>query len=252
MNESVTLPKRLLDQRTAKAHLAVLASNEGKGSAERHGFRYPSERARIQELLDLVNGDSADVSPERRSALRAFLEERVAVRETATVLGPRLEADNAKHGVRRTNPIPQRTLALSMAAEMLPALLNGHVQKSMYFLNAGSGKSETKRLPNGQIVSQVHEGRGGDLALIEYVDCDNQETVLNYALALVLAKNHSYGLNLCRCHADGCGRFWLLPDKLAGKPSRNFCSRHEADKKRLSDAERKRRQRARPILKKRR
>src|SRR5271166_764455 len=169
MKESVTLPN-LLDRRAAKAHLAVLASNEGKGSAERHGFRYPSERERIDELLDLVSSDSSDVSPERRNALRAFLEERVAVRERSNMLGPRLEADNAKHGVRRTNPIPQRSLALSMAAETLPALLNGHVQKSMHFLNAGSGNSVTKRLPTGEIVSQVHEGPGGDLAVIEYVD----------------------------------------------------------------------------------
>jgi hypothetical protein len=251
MNESVTLPKLLLDQRTIEAHLAVLASNEGQRSAARHGFRYPSERERIQELLDLVNSESADVSPERRSALRAFLGERVAVRERATLLSPRLEADNAKHGVRRANSVPHRTLALSLAAKALPNLLNGHVQKSMYFLNAGSGKAVTKRSRTGEIVSQVHEGPGGELAVIEYVDCDRLETVLNYALALVLAKNYSYGLNLCRCHADGCGRFWLLPDKLTGKPSRNFCSRHEADKKRLSDAERKRRQRAQPTIKRR-
>ncbi len=249
MNESVTLPK-LLNRQAAKAHLTALALTEREKSGERHGFRYPSERGRIQELLDLVNDNGSDASPERKDALRALLEERVAVRERATLLSPRLEAEAAKHGVLQKK-IPHRTIALSMAASMLPDLLNGHVQKSLHFLNAGSGKSETKRLRTGEILSQVQEGPGGDLAVIEYVDCDSRETALNYALALVLAKNYSYGLKLCRCHAFGCGRFWLLPDKLTGKPSRNFCSEHVADKKRLSDAERKRRQRARPIIKQR-
>jgi hypothetical protein len=240
MEESVTLP-RLLDRQAAKAHLAVLASRESSNSTLWGDLRNSTERERIQALLDLVNGESSEISVGRLNALRAFLEERVAVRERATLMFPPWKK------------VPHRTVALSMAAEILPSLLNGHVHKVMHFLNAGAGRTIKGRLQKtGQSVDVVLEGPGGELAVTEYVNCDTQESALNYALALVLAKNHGYGVNVCRCHADGCGRFWLLPDKLTGKPSRNFCSLHEADKKRLSDAERKRRQRAQPGLKKRR
>jgi len=250
MEESVTYPK-LLDRPTAKAHLAALASSESNGSPSWHDA-HGTERERIQALLDLVNSDSSEISSQRLAALRAFLEERVAVRERATLMSPRLEKEGAKYGVEGKQ-VPHRTVALSMAAETLPPLLNDHVHKVMHFSNAGVARTRKGRIPKtGELVSVVLEGAGGELAVSEYVSCDSHEAALNYALALVLAKNHGYGMNLCRCHAEGCGQFWLLPEKLTGKPSRNFCSRHEADKKRLSDAERKRRQRAQPITKRRR
>jgi hypothetical protein len=236
VNESVTLPK-LLDRATAKAYLALLAARESGDLAAWQDDRYSNERDRVQALLDLANEGSSEIAKARLNALRAFLEERVAVRERAALMFPAWKK------------VPHRTVALSLAAEILPTLLNGSVHKSLQFSNAGAGKTQRGRLKTGEPVNVVLEGPGGDLAVSESVRCDSPEAALNYALALVLAKNFGYGLRLCRCHADSCGRFWLLPDKLTGKPSRNFCSRHEADKKRLSDAERKRRQRAKPVKK---
>jgi hypothetical protein len=154
--------------------------------------------------------------------------------------------DAAAAGVDpRKRPVPHRTIALSLAAEVLPALLNGRVQKTMYFSNAGVGKSAQGRWEKtGEPVNVVIEGRGGELAVTERIQYDSAETALNYALALLLAKNHEFGIQLCRCHADDCGRFWLVPEQLESKPSRNFCSLHETDKKKLSDRERQQRRRA--------
>src|SRR5208282_3638090 len=116
MDESVTLPK-LLDRKAAKVLLAVLGSRESSASTLWADLRNSTERQRILALLDLVNGESSEISAERLNALRAFLEERVAVRERATLMFPPWKK------------VPHRTVALSMAAEVLPALLNGHVDK---------------------------------------------------------------------------------------------------------------------------
>ncbi len=210
-----------------------------------------SERERVEALLGLLNDGAERVSTYRLAALRAFVEERVAVRERASILFPpkELEREAARFN-RPAEPVPHRTVALTIAAEQLPALLTGHVHKALSFRNAGEPRT-TKGKPTtgplkGETIDVTLEGPGGELAITERIHCDSISDALNFALALALAKNRPYGEALCRCHAEGCGRFWLVPERLSSKPTRNFCQIHEAEKKRLGSVERKRRQRSKP------
>jgi hypothetical protein len=246
MLESVTLPA-LLDRKQAKAYLRVLESPEA-AAAEWRDAAHPTERSRIEDMLALVNDGAlvsteARVSPERREALRAFLEERVAIRERASLMFPEFAKEAAAVGALARMP-PQRTVALVLAWEALPPLLNNHVSKRLFFSNQGAAQWAKGRLKStGKAVSVLLAGPGGELGITEFVECDSLGATLNYALALLLDKKNDIGAALCRCHAPGCGRFWLLPERLASKPTRNFCANHEAAKKKLSDAERKRRER---------
>ena len=233
----MTLP-RLLEPKTAKAHLAALDPCATMVAESWVYIPFRSERDPIHALLDAVNEpDSAQLSEPRLAALRAFLEERVAIRERAAFMGKKFVGGMPPH----------RTPALSLAAERLPLFLTERVQVDLRFANAGAAKTVKARWPThdkkGVSVAVTIEGPGGELEITERVRCDSHETAFNFGLALLLDRKKDLGSALCRCHAEGCGRFWLLPEKLPGKPTRNFCSEHEAEKKRLSDAERKRRQR---------
>lgn len=227
-----------------------------------------TERQRVDALLDLVNDSelthdrwkeieigvrikwaaapTRSISPERREALRAFLNERVTIRERAAVMN-RERARKAELRGERANRLPERTTSLSIASANLPKLLNGRVHKSLWFTNAGAAKTVPRIVRRGSakvLANVTLQGAGGELAVLERVRCDSPETALNYALALVLDNKREFGSLLCRCSADGCGRFWLLPEgKAAGKPARNFCPLHAAESARLSAVQRKRRQR---------
>ena len=198
----------------------------------------------MEGLLALANGHdvAGQVRPDRLGALRAFLEERVAIRERAALMS------RARPKRTESLRIPHRSVALSLAAEVLPALLNDRVRKAMHFTNAGAARTVTRWWPThdgkGERVAVIVDGAGGVLDVSERVQCDSLETSLNYALAVLLDKRRNLGNKLCRCHADGCGHFWLLSDELKVKPSRNYCPTHIGERERLGSMERKRRQRA--------
>jgi hypothetical protein len=241
MKESVTMP-RLLDSKAAKAHLTALDPRSAMPEDSWLNIVFESERDPIQALIHSVNDDGQapdgeQISEERCAALRAFLEERVSVRERVALM-------KFVDGVP-----PHRTPALSLAAEKLPLFLKDRVRIDLAFANVGAAKTKKARWPThdrrGVLVDVTIEGAGGELEITERWQCDSYETALNFGLALLLDRKKDLGSALCRCHAEGCGRFWLLPHRLTGKPTRNFCSEHEAEKKRLSDAERKRRERDR-------
>jgi hypothetical protein len=247
MSESVTLPA-LLNRKDAKAYISALTASDNGSIQPWLRVVYSTDRARIEDMLALVNDGALSttgerVSPTRREALSAFLAERVAIRERASFLYPQFTKEAALAGAVARMP-PQRTVALSLAWESLPVLLNGRVRKQLFFSNQGAARWIQGRVKEtGEQVRVLLSGSGGELEITEIVECDSLATALNYALALLLDKKRDIGASLCRCHAPECARFWLLPEKLTGKPTRNFCTDHEGDKKRLSDAERKRRQR---------
>jgi hypothetical protein len=244
-NKRDALPK-LLEKASASRFLEFLAEKDtGAGNSSPVHNPDLGERERIEELLALVNGGGPALTPERREALRAFLGERVAIREREELTRSDRVRHAARYGPMEPGSVPHRTLALSMAAQRLPELLNKRVRKEMEFTNEGSAKTVTGRLAKtGQAVSVIKHGPGGGLGVREEVHFDAFSTALNYTLALVLDTNRPFGLALCRCHAPDCGRFWLLPlKKSVGKPSRQYCDEHKHERKRLGDNERKQRER---------
>jgi hypothetical protein len=253
MKESVTSQAgapALLERKEARRLLEVLAGPRDITHPRKLDMAYWSDppayrtdRDRIEIMLELVNdsflldayGSGLIVPRERVDALRAFLQERVAIREREALIYQVSETKGEEH-------TPQRTVALNEAAVALPGLLNGRVTKTIVFSNRGEGR-RAHGYVNNKPADITIEGVGGELGITERLKCDCPETALNYALAQCLNKAREFGRNLCRCHADGCGRFWLVPESLPGKPSRNYCERHVDDRIRLGNAERKRRQR---------
>lgn len=241
----------LLEWKKAKALLRVLGTTEPSATsltdADLDGPNY-TERDRVQALLAILNEGKQQMSGERHEALSAFLAERVAIREREAAAWQTRE-QQAELGGYKARRLPHRTAALSIAAEGLPPLLNGRVHKSMHFENAGAAKTVKGRLKDGTAVNVTLQGSGGELTVTERVRCDSPETELNYALALVLDSKRKFGVALCRCHKPGCGRFWLLPDSRgAGKPGRVYCPIHAKERIKLSQTERKRRERSRAKL----
>ncbi len=268
--------QKLLDPKDAKQLLTALRASE---LGERPRLRRPgddqddqplTELELVELLLDFVNdgalsvgqwselvegsrvgairappGESSlGVSESRLAALRAFLEERVRIRERTA---------SALVGARRKRPaegsyLPQHTVALAMAAEQLPLALKDRVSKKLAFRYSGGsivliGKARTgpRRGRN------VHARAAGSHTMPERWVSDSRETALNLALLLVLDPKRPFGADLCRCHLTTCGRFWLLDrSSKAGKPVRNYHDRKcAALAKRAAAKQRKANQRKR-------
>jgi hypothetical protein len=139
-------------------------------------------------LLDAY-GTELIVPHERVDALRAFLEERVAIREREALMYQVPGTTGEEH-------TSQRTVALNEAAIGLPGLLNDRVTKTIVFSNRGEGRRSHGFVSN-KPADMTIEGDSGELGITERLKCDSPETALNYALAQCLNKARASSEGIC-------------------------------------------------------